>query len=72
MFLKGIRKAGGVVNSRIAIATTKRVITAKDANLLAGYGGPMLITKEWAKRLLSRMDLVMRQAKTKAKVTMAK
>ena len=72
MFLKGIRKAGGVVNSRIAIATTKRVVTAKDANLLAEHGGPMLITKEWAKRLLHRMDLVMRQAKTKAKVTMAK
>lgn len=42
---------------------------AKDANLLAENGGPILITKDWAKRLLDRVGLVKHQATTKAKVT---
>ena len=33
----------------LVIVTAKGVVTAKDANLLAENGGPMLITKDWAK-----------------------
>ena len=68
-FLKRIRQSGGVVNSQIVIGTAKGVVTAKDANLLAENGGPLLITKDWAKGLLGRMGLVKRQATTKAKIT---
>ena len=57
------------MNFQIAVATAKGVVSAKDANLLAENGGPLLITKDWAKRLLGRMGLVKRQATTKAKVT---
>ena len=49
--------------------TAKGVVTAKDANRLAENGGPMLITKDWAKQLLGRMGLLKRQATTKVKVT---
>ena len=56
--------------ARIAQYTTRKgVVTASDANRLAENGGPMLITKNWAKRLLGRVGLVKHQATTKVKVT---
>ena len=35
----------------LVITTVKGVVTAKGANRLAENGGPMLITKDWAKRI---------------------
>ena len=43
-------------------------MTSYDANSLAKNGGPIDISKEWAKMLLRRMGLVKRQGTTKAKV----
>jgi len=57
-----------VVNTEVAIGTALGVVTSYDANLLAKNGGPIDISKEWAKRLLRRMGLVKRQGTTKAKV----
>ena len=44
------------------------MISSYDANLLAEHGGPIDITKDWAKRLLRRMGLVKRHGTTKAKI----
>ena len=43
-------------------------MSSYDANLLLTNGGPIDISKEWAKRLLRRMGLVKRKGTTKAKV----
>ena len=58
LFLEAMRKDGSVVNTQVVIATAVGVISSYDANLLAEHGGPIEITKDWAKRLLGRMGLV--------------
>jgi len=68
-YLVELRDCGGVVNTRIAIAVGLGVVTYKDANLLAKYGGDVVLTKHWAKYLLQRMGMVKRRGNTKAKVT---
>ena len=67
-FLSTIRQAGGIVNYHIAIATARGVIKSKNSNLLVENGGHMDINKDWAKRLLGRMNLVKRRLTTKAKL----
>ena len=67
-FLSTIRQAGGIVNYHIAIATARGVIKSKNSNLLVQNGGHMDINKDWAKRLLGRMNLVKRRMTTKAKL----
>ena len=67
-FMKAIRHSGGVVNTQIVMATARGVNMSHNANLLAENGGYMNITKDWAKRLLQRMNMVKRKGTTKAKV----
>lgn len=50
------------------MATARVVITSHNANLLTENGGYMNITKDWAKRLLQRMNMVKRKGSTKAKM----
>ena len=66
-FIKATRDLGGMVNTQIVMATARGVIMSHDANLLAENGGYMNITKDWAKRLLQRMNMVKRKGTTKAK-----
>ena len=67
-FLNTIRQVGGIINYHIAIATEKGVIKLKDSNLLVENGGHVDINKDWAKRLLGRINLVKRRMTTKAKI----
>ena len=57
-----------MVNTEVAIGTAIGVVSTYDANLHSTNGGPIDISREWAKRLLRRMGLVKRQGTTKAKV----
>jgi len=68
-YLRELCDCGGVVNTRIVIAVGLDVVTYRDANLLAKYGGDVVLTKYWAKCLLQRMGMVKRRGNTKAKVT---
>ena len=43
------------------MATARGVVISHDSNLLAENGGYIDITKDWAKRLLQRMNMVKRQ-----------
>ena len=67
-FIKATRDLGGVVNTQIVMATARGVIMSHDSNLLTENGGYMNTTKDWAKRLLQRMNMVKRKDTTKAKV----
>ena len=60
--IQELREANGTVNTAIVLATARGVILAKDANLLAENGGSIDLSKDWAKRLLSRMGYVKRKA----------
>ena len=65
-FLYSMRSSGGVVNSPIATAIARGIVTIHNTNLLAENGGPVNLTRDWARRLLGRMGLVKRKANTSA------
>ena len=68
LLIEAMQQGGTVVNTEVIIGTAIGVVSPYDANLLLTNGGPIDISKEWAKRLLRRMGLVKRQGTTKAKV----
>ena len=69
-FISQVRSFGGVVNTAITLAAAKGIVLAKDANMLSENGGGYLnLTRDWGKRLLSRMGLVKRKATTTLKIT---
>ena len=68
-FMHHVRSSGGVINAPITTAVARGIVVASDANLLAENGGPINLTRDWAKRLLGRMGLVKRKASTTSKVT---
>ena len=63
-------KAGGVVNSEVAIVAAVGIVRKQDSNLLAQNGGHITLTRDWARiySLLGRMSYVKRKANTKAKI----
>ena len=62
------RKAGGVVNSEVAIAAAMGIIRKQNSNLLAQNGGHIALTRDQARSLLGRMGYIKRKANTKAKI----
>ncbi len=70
LYLKNVRKGGGVVSSRIAMAAARGVLLSYDKYRLAEFGGPVLLNRHWAYSLLKRMNFVKRKASTaKSKYT---
>jgi hypothetical protein len=60
-YLKNLRIAGGIVNSRIVLAAAKGIVTARDKTMLSENGGPILLDKPWAKSILKRLGMVKRK-----------
>ena len=48
------------MSTELVMATARGVVICHDANLLAENGGYIDITKDWAKRILQRMNMVKR------------
>ena len=69
-YLIATHKAGGVVNSEVAIVAAVGIVQKQDSNLLAQNGGHITLTRDWARiySLLGRMSYVKRKANTKAKI----
>ena len=67
-FIGEIRSYSVVVNNAIILAVAKGIVLAKDANMLSQNGGYLSLTRDWAKRLQSRMGLVKREATTTVKL----
>ena len=59
-FIKASRELGAAVSTELVMATARGVVICHDANLLAENGGYIDITKDWAKRILQRMNMVKR------------
>ena len=68
-YLTTLRTNGAVVNTAIAMACAEGVVKSHDSNQLECNGGPISLTKHWAKYLLHRMGFVKRRASTKAKLS---
>ena len=58
---------GGIVNTAITLGVAEGIVKNADSNLLVMNGGHIVLTKSWAKSLLSRMGFVKRRGTTTAK-----
>ena len=67
LYIKEIHK-NGVVNTFVVMAVAEGIVIHHDANLLAKKEGPIVITKHWARSLLTRMHFVKRRGNAKANV----
>ena len=63
-YLKNVRSSGGVVSARIAMAAARGILLSYDKNMLAEFGGPIELNRNWAYSLLKRMKFVKRKAST--------
>ena len=62
-YVRFLRQAGSAVDTNVVIATGEGVLESIDANLLK----TVMLTKGWAKSLLTRMGMVKRKVSSKAK-----
>lgn len=63
-----LRLAGGIINTRVVVATGKRIVEVNDRSLLLENGGSLDLNQSWAKSLLIRIDFVNRKASTSQKI----
>jgi len=68
VYVKEMRKTGVVINTAVVMAAAEGIVKHHDANLIED-DGPITITKDWARSLLTRMHFVKRRANSKAKVS---
>ena len=68
LFIRAARERGSVVNTETVMGTARGVVISHNTNLLIENGGYINITKDWAQRLLQRMNLVKRKGTTTVKV----
>ena len=66
-YLLEYRRNATAVDTTIVIGCAQGLVKDYDSNLLEANGGPIALTKSWAKYLLSRMGFVKRRASTKGK-----
>ena len=71
LLIKDIRLRGACINSDVVIGIGKGLLTKTNRTLLDDYGGPIKLTKNWAKSVLKRMGYTKRRANSKCKVTVA-
>ena len=65
-YIGAVREGGGVINTAITIAAATAIVRKTDRSLLAENGGPILLTKSWAKSIL---NFVKRRGTSAAKIT---
>ena len=68
-YLKAVHERGGVITTAITMVSATAIVRRADRNLLSEYGGPILITANWAKSLLYHMGFVKRRGSTTMKIT---
>ena len=69
-FIRGTRKAGGVINTSVVVVMAMGIVSTKDPSLLHENGGHLVITSSWAKSLLKRIGYVKRKNSNTGKVTL--
>ena len=67
-YIKDLRGKGGSVDTTVVIACAEAMVNRVDKKLLKDNGGPIDLSKTWAKSLLQRIGYVKRKATTSAKV----
>lgn len=67
-YIRAVREKGGVVTTAITIAAATAIVRSEDWNLLAENGGPIMLTRNWAKSLLFHLNYVKRRGSSTAKI----
>ena len=67
-YIMDARVAGTSIDTTVVMASGEATVRKTDKNLLKDNGGPIDITKTWAKSLLSRLGFVKWKASSTAKV----
>ena len=67
LLIKDIRLRGACINSDV-IGIGKSLLTKTNCTLLDDYGGPIKLTKNWAKSVLKRMGYTKRRANSIARL----
>ena len=65
-YIKRLQSGHAVVNSSIVKALAEGIVSGCDLTLLSSNGGPITISKDWAKGIMERMGLSKRKATTKS------
>ena len=68
-YIQAVREGDGVIIKAITMTAATAIVRKSDRNPLAGNGGPITITSNWAKSLLGRMNFVRRRGSSTAKMT---
>ena len=68
-YITALRAAGGVVNTSICMAAAEGIVISHDQGLLVKHGGYILITKSWARSILTSMGYVKRKCSNAGKVS---
>ena len=68
VYVWSLRRAGGIINTRVVVAAGKGIVEANDRSLLAENGGSLDLNQSWPKSLLIRMNFVKRKASTGKKI----
>ena len=67
-YIRDARAAGTPIDTTVVMVSGEAIVRKTDKNLLKDNGGPIDITKTWAKSLFSRLGYVKRKASSTAKV----
>ena len=68
-YIQVVCDGGGVINMVITMAAATAIVKKADRNLLADNGGLIIITSNWAKSLLHRMNFVKKRGSSTAKLS---
>lgn len=67
MYVQSFWWTSGVVNTIVVMAAAEGIISAKNMSMLISHGEHIVITKNWARSLLSRMGYVKQKCSTSGK-----
>lgn len=67
-YIRATRDVGGTITTTVVLAAGEAIVQNSNKKLAYDNGGPIKLTKHWAKSLLSRMNFVKRKGTTSAKM----
>ena len=69
-YILSIREKGGTIDTSIVVSAANGIVKSLERSRLAEYGGPVQLTRSWARSVLRRMNFTKRKGTTKSKISM--
>jgi len=68
LYIRDLRARGGAIDTTVFIACAEAIVSRVDKKLLKVNGGPIDLSKSWAKSILGCMGYVKRKVNTSVKI----